>query len=401
VLEAGSFVYPTHVYNLCRFSNSSVANHFGCDTFWQGGGDTSQHCIGGKPMLNLGGRFIFWSGLIPTIQGWELEFFPPRVRQDLSGGLLNSAGGLMNESRSMGSTARAVVEQLRQTPLAADFSIQETPRALHQPYLMPDGTPKDRFFTEPTGVFNTAELLINQLGLTPGVSHGDGTGMQLLLNHYVEDVQNHGEHFELVCRNTLTNQIRVFRAVTVVLAAGSIESPKLLRCRYVSRPPVAVERLALTPSGQVRYTLKTPYRDGTTHIVLEPLDLMARLAALVPPPRMHLTRFHGVFAPHSKLRAAVTPAHRGVGSKTAPANPAQPITPRHVAMTWAQRLKRVFGVEINTCARCGGKLKVIASIEEPEVIAKILAYLEKTAPDQHQAELPLGARAPPTQARLM
>jgi hypothetical protein len=52
------------------------------------------------------------------------------------------------------------------------------------------------------------------------------------------------------------------------------------------------------------------YRDGTTHIVLEPLDLMARLAALVPPPRMHLRRFHGVFAPHSKLRAAVTPAHR-------------------------------------------------------------------------------------------
>lgn len=52
-------------------------------------------------------------------------------------------------------------------------------------------------------------------------------------------------------------------------------------CRYVSRPPVASERLALTPSGQVRYTLKTPYRDGTTQIVLEPLDLMARLAALV------------------------------------------------------------------------------------------------------------------------
>ncbi len=52
-------------------------------------------------------------------------------------------------------------------------------------------------------------------------------------------------------------------------------------CRYVSRPPVASERLALTASGQVRYTLKTPYRDGTTHIVLEPLDLMARLAALV------------------------------------------------------------------------------------------------------------------------
>ncbi|MCC7463191.1 MAG: transposase [Gammaproteobacteria bacterium] len=70
------------------------------------------------------------------------------------------------------------------------------------------------------------------------------------------------------------------------------QRPKLERlCRYVGRPPVAEDRLALTASGQVRYTLKAPYRDGTTHIVLESLDLMARLAALVPPPRMHLTRY--------------------------------------------------------------------------------------------------------------
>lgn len=82
-------------------------------------------------------------------------------------------------------------------------------------------------------------------------------------------------------------------------------------CRYVSRRPVAAERLALTPSGQVRYALKTPYRHGTTHIVLEPLDLMARLAALVPPPRMRLTPYHGVFAPHSSLRAAIAPARFG------------------------------------------------------------------------------------------
>jgi len=51
------------------------------------------------------------------------------------------------------------------------------------------------------------------------------------------------------------------------------------------------------------------------------------------------------------------------------------------------------------CARCGGKRMIIASIEDPAVIAKILAHLEKTAPDHDQAELPLGARAPPTQAR--
>ncbi len=108
-----------------------------------------------------------------------------------------------------------------------------------------------------------------------------------------------------------------------------------------------------------------------------------------------------MFAPHSKLRAAVTQAHRGVGSKAVPADPDKPTTPRHVAMSWARRLKRAFGIEINTCTRCGGPLKVIAGIEEPEVIARVLTHLQKTAPDQHQAELPLGERAPPQQARLI
>ncbi len=229
VLEAGSFLYPTHVYNICRFPNSSLARHFGCATFWQGGDSGSQHFIGEKPQLNFGGRSIFWSGLIPTLQDWELDYFPSLVRQALAGGLLDRAGRTMNESRSMGATAKAIVERLRQSPLNADFVIQETPRALHQPYLKPDGTPTDTFFTEGTGVFNTAELLLNQVGLTPGVNHGDGPGLHLLVNQFVEDVQNHGDHFEVVARNTRTGTARYFRTGTVVLAAGSIESPKLLR----------------------------------------------------------------------------------------------------------------------------------------------------------------------------
>ena len=63
--------------------------------------------------------------------------------------------------------------------------------------------------------------------------------------------------------------------------------------RYVSRPAVAVERLDLTAQGRVRYRLKTRYRDGATHIVLEPVDFIVRLSALVPPPRVQLTRYHG------------------------------------------------------------------------------------------------------------
>lgn len=135
--------------------------------------------------------------------------------------------------------------------------------------------------------------------------------------------------------------------------------------RYVSRPPVSVE----------------------------PLDFIARLAALVPPPRVHLTRFHGVFAAHAALRAAITPAGRGPGAQRRVATPEQP-TPKDIRLNWARRLKRVFGIEIEQCVRCGGRLKVIASIEEPELIERILAHRrergEETAPTAS-----LGARAPP------
>ena len=229
LLEAGSFVYPTHVYNMCRFPNSSLARHFGCDTFWQSGQSGTAHFIGERPQLNLGGRSIFWSGLIPTIQPWELEFFPPALREELRNGLLDAAGETMNESRSMGTTAQAVVAKLRQSALAQDFSIRETPRALHQPYLTAEGLPTSEFSIESTGVFNTAELLINQVGLTPGAKHGDGPGLHLLLNSFVEDVRRRGGGYELVCRNTLTSAARLFVAPTVVLAGGSIETPKLMR----------------------------------------------------------------------------------------------------------------------------------------------------------------------------
>ena len=119
------------------------------------------------------------------------------------------------------------------------------------------------------------------------------------------------------------------------------------RAWRIARPAVSTERLTITAKGNVRYTLKTPYRDGTTHIVLEPLGFIARLAALVPQRRVNLTRYHGVFAPNSRLRPRVTPARRN------PRDNDQTDTPRHAAMTWAQRLKRVFKIDIETCYQCG------------------------------------------------
>ena len=181
------------------------------------------------------------------------------------------------------------------------------------------------------------------------------------------------------------------------VAARADERKKLERlCRYISRPAVSEKRLSLTPNGNIRYQLKTPYRDGTTHVIFEPLDFIARLAALVPKPRINLTRFHGVFAPNSQYRARVTPAKRGKGAKPKASDEGQEKTPaeRRAAMTWAQRLKRVFGIDIETCPACGGAVRIIACIEDPVVIERILIHLDEKNTSAEVSRLP-PCRAPP------
>jgi hypothetical protein len=178
-------------------------------------------------------------------------------------------------------------------------------------------------------------------------------------------------------------------------------------CRYISRPAVSEKRLSLTSAGNIRYQLKTAYRDGTTHGIFEPLDFIAKLASLLPKPRVNLARFHGVFVgmPHhsnSKYRLTATSAKRGKGKQKGDLKEDKTPDERRSAMTWAQRLKRVFNIDVEICSRCGGAVKVIADtsdrcIEDQQVIDKILSHLKK------KDGLPLSldalpeARAPPHQ----
>ena len=103
------------------------------------------------------------------------------------------------------------------------------------------------------------------------------------------------------------------------------------------------------------------------------MEFMGRLAALVPKPRVNLTRFHGVFSPNSKLREYVVPQK--------PVEEQENLKPKAYSMTWAQRLKRVFAIEIEKCEKCGGPVRIIASIEDPDVIQKILKHLGLDQPD--------------------
>jgi hypothetical protein len=97
-------------------------------------------------------------------------------------------------------------------------------------------------------------------------------------------------------------------------------------------------------------------RHHTTHVIFEPEHFMARLATRVPKPRAHLTRYHGVFAPASPERARIVRrTHPGAANPTSPHGPASAADrPRN--LSWAQRLKRVFAIDLDTCRQCGGRL---------------------------------------------
>ena len=182
-------------------------------------------------------------------------------------------------------------------------------------------------------------------------------------------------------------------APVVPVAGYSLE-----RRQFLQMP---VPRLPLSSTGKVVYTLKTPYRDGTTQVAFDPVDFIARLAALIPKPRVNLTRYHGVLAPNHRWRGMVTPAKRGKGVKRIANTEVRSPAERHVAMSWAQRLKRVFNIDIEVCGRCGGSAKVIACIEDQDIIDRILAHLrekEQEAPARPLLVPP--TRAPPASLSL-
>jgi putative transposase len=146
------------------------------------------------------------------------------------------------------------------------------------------------------------------------------------------------------------------------------------------------------PAGSFVIKRNQPYGRRTTHVIFEPLDFIARLASLVPSPRVNLTRYHGVFAAHASLRAKIVPSARGAQKKKAQRGQGAEATPRYVAMTGAQRLKRVFLIDVTVCEHCGGAVKIIACIEDKVTVRKILAHVERAASPPGQ--LP-PARGPP------
>jgi hypothetical protein len=212
-------------------------------------------------------------------------------------------------------------------------------------------------------------------------------------------------------------------------------------CAYVARPPLSTERLTKLDDGRLCYRLKRRWRDGTTHILLEPVALLERLAACVPPPRFHNVRYHGILAPCASWRDHIVPGGPGPptleliaaaqtkggeaaaepdcsqtpsghplgerretsgvpggwGSRHPDSDPTthcqterasstalpQAWPPRPRRLSWRELLQRVFAVDAFACPRCGSRLRLLAAIESPEAIRAILECLN------------LPSRAPP------
>lgn len=148
--------------------------------------------------------------------------------------------------------------------------------------------------------------------------------------------------------------------------------------RYVLRPPLAQERLEQRPDGLVRIRLKKAYADGTMAVDMDPLSLLCRLAASVPPPRFHTVRYAGVLAPASRWRSRVAP--RAASATPAADEPSDKAhnDSRHSQNAggyrpWAELLARTFAVDVLECPSCQGRMRLLAMITEPASIARALA----------------------------
>jgi hypothetical protein len=154
--------------------------------------------------------------------------------------------------------------------------------------------------------------------------------------------------------------------------------------RYAGRPPLATERLLLLQDGRLLYRLKHRWRDGTSHVIYEPLELVERLAALVPAPRFNLTRYSGVLAPAADALPHPGCQGRVATPKTDSGKAKKRLVCRPRNYSWAQLMTRVFGLDVLACPRCGARMRILVAINPPAAIRKILVCLG------------LPSRAPPT-----
>jgi hypothetical protein len=176
-------------------------------------------------------------------------------------------------------------------------------------------------------------------------------------------------------------------------------------CRYLLRPPVGQERPQRIGDDRILLTLKTAWANGTRHLLFAPMELLEKLAALTPRPRINLILYHGVLAPHARWRArVVTYGVRPEIAATAPnregnSREDEPLPGQGRHWGWANLMRRAFDIDVLACPRCGGRLRLLGTIEDPVAIHAILdslavsaALLDRPPPAAVMEPAPLAAK---------
>lgn len=166
-------------------------------------------------------------------------------------------------------------------------------------------------------------------------------------------------------------------------AGGQDPKAREALLKYILRPAVARERITRGPDGLVRVLLKKPFSDGTVAVDMDPLSLMVRLAASVPAPYFHTTRYAGVLASASKLRPRIAPnpppsalpeVPEPQPGASGPPTHEEPEVPRRKGSyrPYVELMKRTFGDDIMKCTRCGGRMRLVALVTDPKSVARYL-----------------------------
>ncbi len=220
VLEAGSYLFPTHVGNLPRQhifgpqvdkSIWSLWDDFKITNYVNTAGST----FGGGQGFLLGGRSVFWGGFIPRMSWWETDLWPTPVRWDLENFAYELAEGLLKKSTLDSDYQTRALTGLRNA--LPELVVQTAPMAIQ------DTDPRRR--NVPGGVFSTADLLLESR-LTPGI-----TGMANLtinLNHAAVQIETDGGTATgVVAYDLISDKLRTYEGRAIVVAAGTVESAKL------------------------------------------------------------------------------------------------------------------------------------------------------------------------------
>jgi choline dehydrogenase-like flavoprotein len=226
VLELGGLETPTHVGNVYADWDEIVSEH---QVGHYDRREGSNFLFGAQ--MALGGRSVYWSGIILRMQEWEMKQWPQSVQDFLIKKGANGKDGyqlaeeLMRMHKTLGTFQDEVIGHLKSK--LPDLKIQDLPRSSHQPNLNDQNTIDSVLFSS-TGIFSTADLLSDSKAFpgAPGFHE-----LTVNLNHLVTEIRADPSDpmrvKEVVCQDLLGNQERVYQGRAIVLAAGSIESPKI------------------------------------------------------------------------------------------------------------------------------------------------------------------------------